>query len=83
MELKKRCSACKKWKLWFFVRKRTYSGKNVVTGRVTSDTEICKNCHQNAKLLILGIWSYRHYKDYAIMRITNFFHDLKRPTETK
>lgn len=75
MELKKKCSACKKEKWWFLVKKRTYLGKNVPTGKVTSDTEICKRCHENASLLILGRWSLRHKREYLIMRITNFFHE--------
>lgn len=74
MELHKKCSACKKNKLWFLIKKRTYLGKNVPTGKVTSDTEICKRCHENAKLLILGKWSLRHYWGYFIIRITNFIH---------
>ena len=67
--MKKKCSACKKQKFWFLVRKRTYIGKNVPTGKVVSDTEICKDCHQKAKLLILGKWSLRHYVNYALFRI--------------
>lgn len=58
-----------KW--WFLIKKRTYQGKGVPTGKVTSDTEICKRCHDNAKILILGKWSLRHLVEYVIMRLTN------------
>lgn len=81
--MKKKCSACKKEKLWFLIKKRTYAGKKVPTGKVTSDTEICKRCHENAALLILGKWSLRHKREYIIMRITNSFHDSFRNTKVK
>lgn len=64
-----------KW--WFLIKKRTYIGKNVPTGKVVSDTEICKACHDRANLLILGKWSLRHRLNYAIMKVTKFVHDPK------
>lgn len=81
--MKTKCSACKKNKLWFLVRKRSYSGKNVPTGRVISDTAICKRCHENAKMLILGQWSMRHYAGYIRMRLTNTFHEIFTAAKSK
>lgn len=73
---KKKCSACRKIKWAPLIRKRTYTGKNVPTGEVKSDTEICKRCHENANLLILGKWSIRYRIEYVIMRLTTK-HDPK------
>lgn len=78
MQLKTKCSGCKKKKLWFLVRKRTYTGKNVPSGRVISDTEICADCHDKARILILGQWSLKHKIKYGIMKLT----DLLKKHET-
>lgn len=83
--MKKKCSACKKQKLWFLVRKRSYSGKNVPTGRVISDTEICSACHDRARILILGQWSIQHKIRYGIFRLTTLFkkHETHSPDTNK
>lgn len=69
MELHKKCSACKRHKLWFLVRKRVYIGKDLPSGKLTSDTEVCKRCHENANMIILGKPSLRHRINHGIMNL--------------
>lgn len=71
--------------LWFLVRKRTYAGKNVPSGRVISDTEICSACHDKARILILGQWSLRHKIGYGIMQLTTLLkkHETISKTTTE
>lgn len=74
MKLLSKCPVCRKKR--FYIRKWRYVGSNLPTGAVTSDSELCKGCHDKINLLVLGKWSVAKRLEYVIMKLTNYFkHD--------
>lgn len=73
----KKCTRCRKEKLWFRIKKRSYIAPSVSQFPIESNTEICKSCMNDVEFLTLQKWHLKHYWKYRKLIIKHNYSKIK------